>query len=105
MTQSMMVISVRSALTCITYNILFLLSAGGKLNYIGTKRWIEDQLDSSGTLAGDRPAFIVRVHLLVTDQHLLFRYTRWGQTSIYCSGTLAGDRLVFIVQVHSLGTD
>ena len=29
------------------YNILFLLSAGGRLNYIGTKRWIEEQLDSS----------------------------------------------------------
>ncbi|KAK2177660.1 hypothetical protein NP493_587g04014 [Ridgeia piscesae] len=29
------------------FNLLFLLSAGGKLNYMGTKRWIEDQLDSS----------------------------------------------------------
>ena len=100
----MTVVSVRFALTSLTYNILFLLSAGGKLNYIGTKRWIEDQLDSSGTLAGVRPVFIVQVHSLGTDQYLLFRYARWGQTSIYCSGRLARDRPVFIVQVHSLGT-
>ena len=66
-TRFMTVVSVRSALTSLTYNILFLLSAGGKLNYIGTKRWIEDQLDSSGTLAGVRPAFIVQVHSLGTD--------------------------------------
>jgi hypothetical protein len=32
------------------YNILFLLSGAGKYNYQGTRRWIEDQLDSSGRL-------------------------------------------------------
>ncbi len=30
------------------FNLLFLLSAGGKFNYQGTKRWIEDQLDTTG---------------------------------------------------------
>ena len=30
------------------YNLLFLLSGGGKFNYQGTKRWIEDQLDTAG---------------------------------------------------------
>ena len=30
------------------YNLLFLLSGGGKFNYQGTKRWIEDQLDTTG---------------------------------------------------------
>ena len=45
------IVSARSALTSLTFNLLFLLSAGGKLNYMGTKRWIEDQLDSSGKLS------------------------------------------------------
>lgn len=26
-------------------NLLFLLSGGGKLNYQGSKKWLEDQLD------------------------------------------------------------
>ncbi len=32
------------------YNLLFLLSGGGKFNYQGTKRWIEDQLDTAGII-------------------------------------------------------
>ncbi|XP_071965908.1 BOS complex subunit ncln-like [Antedon mediterranea] len=31
------------------YNLLFLLSGGGKFNYQGTKRWIEDSLESTET--------------------------------------------------------
>ncbi|KAL5003981.1 hypothetical protein ScPMuIL_017437 [Solemya velum] len=31
------------------YNLIFLLTGGGKFNYQGTKRWIEDNLDSSET--------------------------------------------------------
>lgn len=28
------------------YNLLFLISGAGKLNYLGSKKWLEDQLDS-----------------------------------------------------------
>lgn len=28
------------------YNIIFILSGGGKINYQGSKKWLEDQLDS-----------------------------------------------------------
>ncbi len=31
------------------YNLLFFLSGGGKFNYQGTKRWLEDNLDHTGT--------------------------------------------------------
>lgn len=32
----------------IRYNLQFLLSGGGKFNYQGTKRWLEDQLENGG---------------------------------------------------------
>lgn len=36
------------------YNLIFLLSGGGKFNYQGTKRWIEDNIDSpDGNLLTD----------------------------------------------------
>lgn len=28
------------------FNIVFLLSGGGKMNYQGSKKWLEDQLDT-----------------------------------------------------------
>merc|ERR1711913_126558 len=31
------------------HNLLFLLSGGGKLNYAGTKRWLEEYLDMDTT--------------------------------------------------------
>lgn len=32
------------------YNLIFLLSGGGKFNYQGTKRWIEDNIENQGTV-------------------------------------------------------
>ena len=38
------------ALTDVRFNFLFLLSGAGKFNYQGTKRWIDDNLDSMGEI-------------------------------------------------------
>jgi len=32
------------------YNVMFILSGGGKLNYLGSKNWIEQQMEKSSTL-------------------------------------------------------
>ncbi|KAI2650752.1 Nicalin-1 [Labeo rohita] len=47
------------------YNLLFFLSGGGKFNYQGTKRWLEDNLDHTGMnialrcLLQDNVAFVL----------------------------------------------
>lgn len=37
------------------YNLLFFASGGGKFNYQGTKRWLEDNLDHTGELRAITP--------------------------------------------------
>lgn len=37
-----------TGLIVIRYNLLFFVSGGGKFNYQGTKRWLEDNLDHTG---------------------------------------------------------
>ena len=39
----------KSSKTQPSVNLVFLLSAGGKFNYFGTKKWLESQLDSSSS--------------------------------------------------------
>lgn len=38
------------------YNLLFFVSGGGKFNYQGTKRWLEDNLDHTGTRQQNKSA-------------------------------------------------
>ena len=37
-------------LNSVRFNMLFLLAGGGKFNYQGTKKWIEDNVESSGMI-------------------------------------------------------
>lgn len=41
------------------YNLVFLLSGGGKFNYMGTKRWIEDNMESSDSNLLSDVAFVL----------------------------------------------
>jgi len=38
-----------TALYDVRYNMLFLLTGAGKFNYQGTKKWLDDQIESGGT--------------------------------------------------------
>ena len=47
------------SLTMRGYNLMFLLSGAGKFNYQGTKRWIDDQLDTGETSLLADVAFVL----------------------------------------------
>ncbi|XP_053555624.1 nicalin-1-like [Bombina bombina] len=53
------------------YNLLFSLTGGGKLNYEGSKRWIEKHLDQSETsLLQDNVAFVICLDTLANGNSL-----------------------------------
>uniref|UniRef100_A0A667XA24 BOS complex subunit NCLN n=1 Tax=Myripristis murdjan TaxID=586833 RepID=A0A667XA24_9TELE len=82
------------------YNLLFFVSGGGKFNYQGTKRWLEDNLDhTDSSLLQDNVAFVLcldtlgngdALHLHVskppkegTPQHSLLKELETVVTSQY----------------------
>ncbi|XP_042604967.1 nicalin-1 isoform X2 [Cyprinus carpio] len=53
------------------YNLLFFLSGGGKFNYQGTKRWLEDNLDhTDSSLLQDNVAFVLCLDTLGNSDNL-----------------------------------
>ncbi|OCU00861.1 nicalin L homeolog isoform X1 [Xenopus laevis] len=53
------------------YNLLFFTSGGGKFNYQGTKRWLEDHLDhTDSSLLQDNVAFVLCLDTLGNDDTL-----------------------------------
>ncbi|XP_056303220.1 BOS complex subunit ncln isoform X2 [Danio aesculapii] len=53
------------------YNLLFFLSGGGKFNYQGTKRWLEDNLDhTDASLLQDNVAFVLCLDTLGNSDNL-----------------------------------
>jgi len=39
----------------VRYNMLFLLTGAGKFNYQGTKKWLDDQIESGGKYRHSEP--------------------------------------------------
>ncbi|KAK6467419.1 nicalin-1 isoform X2 [Huso huso] len=53
------------------YNLLFFVSGGGKFNYQGTKRWLEDSLDhTDSSLLQDNVAFVLCLDTLGSSDSL-----------------------------------
>ncbi|XP_029002146.1 BOS complex subunit ncln isoform X5 [Betta splendens] len=53
------------------YNLLFFVSGGGKFNYQGTKRWLEDNLDhTDSSLLQDNVAFVLCLDTLGNSDSL-----------------------------------
>ncbi|KAM8960471.1 BOS complex subunit NCLN [Pelodytes ibericus] len=53
------------------YNLLFFASGGGKFNYQGTKRWLEDHLDhTDSSLLQDNVAFVLCLDTLGSENSL-----------------------------------
>lgn len=49
-------------------NLLFLLSGGGKLNYQGSKKWLEDNLDTTDSSILQVGFFIIAVSQYCTNK-------------------------------------
>lgn len=48
LSSSLNILKLSCILLVFRFNLLFLLSGGGKFNFQGTKKWIEDNIDGSG---------------------------------------------------------
>ncbi|XP_015266774.1 PREDICTED: nicalin-like [Gekko japonicus] len=59
------------------YNLLFFASGGGKFNYQGTKRWLEDNLDhTDSSLLQDNVAFVLCLDTLGRGNSLLLHVSK-----------------------------
>ncbi|KAF7202938.1 BOS complex subunit ncln isoform X1 [Nothobranchius furzeri] len=59
------------------YNLLFFVSGGGKFNYQGTKRWLEDNLDhTDSSLLQDNVAFVLCLDTLGNGDSLYLHVSK-----------------------------
>ncbi|XP_030640818.1 BOS complex subunit ncln isoform X2 [Chanos chanos] len=59
------------------YNLLFFVSGGGKFNYQGTKRWLEDNLDhTDSSLLQDNVAFVLCLDTLGSGDSLYLHVSK-----------------------------
>nr|XP_057929689.1 nicalin-1-like [Doryrhamphus excisus] len=59
------------------YHLMFSLTGGGKYNYLGTKRWIEENLDhAESSLLHDNVAFVLCLDTLANDDELYMHVSR-----------------------------
>ncbi|XP_010731796.3 nicalin-1 [Larimichthys crocea] len=59
------------------YNLMFSLTGGGKYNFLGTKRWIEENLDhAESSLLHDNVAFVLCLDTLANSDKLYVHVSR-----------------------------
>lgn len=59
------------------YNLMFSLTGGGKYNFLGTKRWLEENLDHAETsLLHDNVAFVLCLDSLANGDELFMHVSR-----------------------------
>ncbi|KAM6947948.1 BOS complex subunit ncln [Lycodopsis pacificus] len=59
------------------YHLMFSLTGGGKYNFLGTKRWIEDNLDhAESSLLHDNVAFVLCLDTLANSDELYMHVSR-----------------------------
>ncbi|XP_022904622.1 BOS complex subunit NCLN [Onthophagus taurus] len=58
------------------YNIVFLLTGGGKLNYQGSKKWLEDQLDSLDGTIIQEAAYVMCLDTLAAGDSLYMHVSK-----------------------------
>nr|XP_046241283.1 nicalin-1-like [Scatophagus argus] len=59
------------------YNLMFSLTGGGKYNFLGTKRWIEENLDhAESSLLHDNVAFVLCLDTLANSDELYMHVSR-----------------------------
>ena len=49
-----------TAVCDVRYNMLFLLTGAGKFNYQGTKKWLDDQIESGGKYRHAEPYSMIQ---------------------------------------------
>uniref|UniRef100_A0A671M577 BOS complex subunit NCLN n=1 Tax=Sinocyclocheilus anshuiensis TaxID=1608454 RepID=A0A671M577_9TELE len=68
--QAPLVLSVFNKLKCL-YHLLFSLTGGGKYNFLGTKRWLEENMDQAeSSLLHDNVAFVLCLDSLGTGDEI-----------------------------------
>jgi hypothetical protein len=69
------------------YNIIFLLSGAGKLNYQGSKKWLDDQLDSvDGSLIQVCKSSMLNRDDYIFSLHVLYNFCLYSGTWFLDSG-------------------
>ncbi|XP_076268074.1 BOS complex subunit NCLN [Rhynchophorus ferrugineus] len=58
------------------FNLVFLLSGGGKFNFQGSKKWLEDQLDATETTLLQEASFVTCLDTLVTSDTIFMHVSK-----------------------------
>lgn len=92
------------------YNVMFILSGGGKLNYLGSKNWIEQQMEKSNTLQD--VSFVLCLDSLGNDKNMYAHVSKppkddskMGNFMNEFNNNLGDNELKIIHKKINLGSD